>query len=214
MGASNYSYTSPIMEQKMSDEYSSLVYVDEWGYGPDESTDEFEFQQTSIRDDVRCLLSEHLKGFDAEPGRVAADDYSEGWNELTHESVLGRYDKDQYGTLLGTVGRMVVFAVPGYYGNNEAIVVTPNYLWQVRLFGLIENREHCEIAWNECSPQERAGWATAIRTLRTNALEKELAKTYRAVIRILDEQGGFGDRMSFRTSQWTSQRYQSQACVV
>ena len=48
MGASNYSYTSPLMEQKMSDEYSGLVYVDEWGCGPDESAEGCEYFDESI----------------------------------------------------------------------------------------------------------------------------------------------------------------------
>ena len=43
MGASNYSYTSPLMEQKMSDEYSGLVYVDEGGGGREGRAEGCEF---------------------------------------------------------------------------------------------------------------------------------------------------------------------------
>ena len=53
MGASNYSYTSPLMEQKMSDEYSGLVYVDEWGCGPDESAEGCEYFDESISSDIQ-----------------------------------------------------------------------------------------------------------------------------------------------------------------
>ena len=211
MGASNYSYTSPLMEQKMSDEYSGLVYVDEWGCGPDESAEGCEYFDESISSDIQQLLSSHLKGFDAEPDKWAVDDYLPYWYELRHTSIMGRYDHDQGASILGTVGRMVVMAVPGYYGNDIAIVVTPNYLWQSRLFTLEGKHDTLSINWGECSPQERACWATAIRTLRTDALARELAKTFQSVLRILDEHGGYADRMRFRTSAWTSVRYQPTA---
>ncbi len=59
---------------------------------------------------------------------------------------------------------MVVMAVLGYYGNDIAIVVMLNYLWQSRLFTLEGKHDTLSINWRECSRKERAGWATAIRT--------------------------------------------------
>ena len=44
-----------------------------------------------------------------------------------------------------------------------------------------------------------------------DALARELAKTFQSVLRILDEHGGYADRMRFRTSAWTSVRYQPTA---
>lgn len=187
MGAGNYLYRSDIMEQQQTEEYSWMVYADEYGYGDGEDIEDFDWAHDSIRSDIRGLLQSQLKGFEAEG-------YSSGWRNRDNEEVLGY------------IGRMAVIAASTYYGDRVAIVVTPNEEWQRYVWGIKTDSERYLIDWQYCDAGERARWASAIRSIKCGGLSRELAVVSDKVLKVLECYIG-AERLSFRTSAWTSARY-------
>lgn len=187
MGAGNYLYTSPKLSSDSSETYSSMVYIEEYTAKDDC------FETDSIRDDVLVLLKTYLKGFDDKPF------------SSYHDNVCSLEEK-----FLGTVGRIAILTAHTYYGDRLALIVTPGSEWQDKIWTI----EQDGIDWQYCSPSERANWASAIRTVRSGALLREMNQVFGKVLNILDKQGGLADKMSFRTSAWTSCSYTTQAAAA
>lgn len=202
MGAGNYFYSSPILCNDQSDQYNLMVYVDEWGYAHNEDLSDFDPDfQDSIREDIRSLISECLNGFTEPCYRYQHDVCRSSFN--SHEE------------LLGECGRMALIAAPTYYGDRIALVVTPNAEWQEKIHVVLSDnplfpeRKYGLIDWQACTATERARWASAIRSIESGGLHREMQALFRKLERILVDTAGFAARMSFRSSAWTSCRYQA-----
>ena len=201
MGVGNYLYTSPTMERTQTEEYSWMVYVDEYGYGDGEEIEDFDWMHDSMRSDIQELLGSELKGFQP------ADD-SSGSGLLYSGS---HRDCEE---VLGYIGRMAVIAGSTYDGDRVAIVITPNAEWQQYVWGVETDPERYLIDWQYCDAGERARWASAIRSINCGGLNREMAAVGDKVLKLLSRHVG-AYRLSFRTSAWTSARYHpQQSCTI
>lgn len=199
MGAGNYFYHSAIMEQKQTEQYTQMVYVDEYGYGAGESAEDFGWVSESMRSNIRELLHSKLKGFELA--------------QYPFESSMlyqGSYHSDGNEEVLGYIGRMAVIAASSYDGDRVAIVIVPNEEWQRYIWGVETDPNQYLIDWRYYGASERACWASAIRSIQCGGLSRELLKVSNKVIALLKQHIG-AERLSFRTSAWTSVRYCSQA---
>ena len=187
MGAGNYRYRSPIMDGHQTG-YQHMIYVDEWEPENDENP-----YLESILDDVIWLLKQYLTGF--QPAVHAEE-----------SDVCNRYGHER---LLGHIGRLSILVESTCHINRIAILVVPNSDWQHRIYAIESDAKRRWIDSGDCNAAERAQWASAIRTLRSGALNRELAKTYRQILDILDAKGGLAKQMWYYDTPWTSCAYQS-----
>ena len=202
MGAGNYLYRSAIMEQQQTEEYTWMVYVDEYGHGDGEVIEDFDWEHDSMRADILGLLQSQLKGFEAaEAPSGAGMFYRDNWLSRDNEEVLGY------------VGRMAVIAASTYDGDRVAIVVAPNEEWQQYVWGIESDPNSYRIDWHYCNAGERARWASAIRSLNCGGLSHEMAAVSDKVLKIFERHIG-SERLSFRTSAWTSARYHPQLAAA
>ncbi|WP_037586998.1 hypothetical protein [Stenoxybacter acetivorans] len=192
MGAGNYFYQSGYLEDADAAKYSQMVYVDE--YTDEDENGEYLYTDYSVHEDVLCLLKAHLPGF-----KAATDPYPD---RSIHS--LGYCDG---GRLLGEVGRLAVLAVPTYYGDKTAIVLTLNREYQENVslvsWYLKTGDGQCQLE----TAEDRLDYEHVFKAVNSGSLETEIAETFAWILDILAEHGNMEHMMSFRACCWTSSSY-------
>ncbi len=187
MGAGNYYFSSKIIfNEKLSEKYYSMVYVDEYEYFDDDY-----YCRDSILAEITEALKTHLKGFEA---------IDQSYKDSLYLSCLYNVGDAE---VIGTINRMCICATTTYYGDKIALIVTPNADWQQHINDYDEN----DFSWDQADSSQRAIYAGAIRSIRSGGLLKEQSSVFQKIIKIIDQELHLGERLSFRAGCYLSSRY-------